>query len=61
MTTIAQTLDKKLAKWSPQTAVQVEQIVSEIIELADSNALDLLPSRLVVQEVLDSIDESQAG
>lgn len=61
MTQIADRLDKKLAMWSPQVAAQVEQIVAEVIELADTQTLDLLPSRTVVQEVLDTLDESQAG
>jgi hypothetical protein len=39
----------------------VEQIVTEVMELADANAVDLLPSRTVVQEVLDTLDENQAG
>jgi hypothetical protein len=59
MTQIAEKLDKKLATWSPQVASQVEQIVAEVIELADAQALDLLPSRTVVQEILDTLDESQ--
>ncbi len=60
MTQIAEQLDKKLATWSPEVAAQVEKIVTEVIELADADALDLLPSRSVVQEVLDTLDESQA-
>jgi len=62
MTQLAQQLDKKLATtWSPQVVAQVEQIVTEVMELADANVVDLLPSRTVVQEVLDTLDESQAG
>ena len=53
MTQLAQKLDKKLATWRPEVAAQVEQIVTDVIELADTDALDLLPSRAVVQEVLD--------
>lgn len=60
MTQIAQKLDKKLATWRPEVAAHVEKIVTEVIELADTDALDLLPSRTVVQEVLDTLDESQA-
>ncbi len=60
MTRIAEKLDNKLGTWSPQTAAQVEQMVSDIIELADADALDILPARPVVQEVLDLIDESIA-
>lgn len=61
MTQLAQKLDKKLASWRPDVAAQVEQIVSDVIELADTDALDILPSRVVVQEVLDTLDERQAG
>lgn len=61
MTQLAQKLDKKLATWRPEVAAQVEQIVTDVIELADTDALDLLPSRAVVQEVLDALDERQAG
>ena len=45
----------------PKVVAQVEQIVTDVIELADSDALDLLPSQAVVQEVLDTLDERRAG
>ena len=61
MTQLAQKLDKKLATWRPEVAAQVEQIVTDVIELADTDALDLLQSRAVVQEVLDTLDEHQTG
>ena len=61
MTQLAQELDKKLATWRPEVAAQVEQIVTDVIELADTDTLDLQPSRTVVQEVLDTLDERQAG
>ena len=54
---IAEKLDSKLAGWSPDTVSQVEQLVEEIIEMADNDALDLLRSRAVEQEVLDVLDE----
>jgi hypothetical protein len=60
MIQIAEKLDKKLTTWQPEIAAQVEQIVTDVIELADAKVLDLLPSRTVVQEVLDTLDESQA-
>ena len=60
MTQLAQKLDMKLATWRPEVAAQVEQIVTDVIELVDTDALDLLPSRAVVQEVLDALDERQA-
>jgi len=61
MTQLAQKLDKKLASWRPEVAAHVEQIVTDVIELADTDTLDLQPSRAVVQEVLDALDERQAG
>ncbi len=61
MTQLAQKLDQKLVSWRPEVAAQVEQIVTDVIELADSDTLDLQPSRAVVQEVLDTLDERQAG
>jgi len=58
MDTLAKQLDVKLREWGPETADQVRQTVTEIIELADQNVLDVLRSRTVEQEVLDIIDES---
>jgi len=61
MTQPAQKLDEKLATWRPEVAAQVEQIVTDVIELADTDALNLLPSRAVVQEVLDALDKRLTG
>jgi len=36
MTRLPQKLDKKLATWRPEVAAQVEQIVTDVIELADT-------------------------
>ena len=57
MTVISEKLDNKLAAWSPETVSQVEKQVEEIIEMADNDALDLLRSRAVEQDVLDVLDE----
>ncbi len=57
MDAIAEKLDQKLRKWKRVTADAVRQRVSEIIDLADQDALDLLRSRAVEQEVLDLLDE----
>ncbi|MEH1951892.1 MAG: hypothetical protein V7K77_33810 [Nostoc sp.] len=43
----------------PDIAQQVRQYLTEIIELADRDALDILNSKVVEQEVLDLIDESE--
>jgi DNA-binding TFAR19-related protein (PDSD5 family) len=61
MTQLAKKLDKKLVSWRPEVAAQVEQIVTDVIQLADTDTLDLQLSRAVVQEVLDTLDERQAG
>jgi hypothetical protein len=57
MDALAERLDVKLREWKPDTAAQVRQQVTEIIELADQDVLDVLRSRLVEQEVLDMLDE----
>jgi hypothetical protein len=57
MDALAERLDAKLREWKPDTAAQVRQQVTEIIELADQDVLDVLRSRLVEQEVLDMLDE----
>ncbi len=57
MTAIAQKLDHKLESWVVQKAAQVERMLAEIIELADEEALDLMPTRQVTQEVLDVVDQ----
>ncbi len=61
MTQLAQKLDNKLASWRPEVAAQVEQTVTNVIILADTDTLDLWPSRVVVKEVLGTLDERQAG
>jgi hypothetical protein len=57
MEAIAQTLDAKLHEWKPETSQKVRALVSEIIELADSDSLDVMRSRTVEQQVLDILDE----
>jgi hypothetical protein len=54
---LAEELDAKLRQWKPETAAQVRQCVAEVIDLADQDVLDLVRSRTVEQEVLDSLDE----
>ena len=56
MDALARQLDAKLREWQPETADQVRQRITEIIELADQNALDVVRSRVVEQEVMDIID-----
>lgn len=57
MSPIVQQLADKLDRWEPEVSQQVEALVAEIMELADTGALELLRSRAVEQEVLDLLDE----
>ncbi len=57
MDALVQELDLKLNQWKPDIAEQVRQCLAEIIELADQDALDILRSRVIEQEVLDLLDE----
>ncbi|MFT6180287.1 MAG: hypothetical protein ACI9NQ_000510 [Paracoccaceae bacterium] len=52
MIAFAEALDKHAEIWEPEVSSQV----AEIIELADADALDILPSRSVQQEVLNLLD-----
>jgi hypothetical protein len=57
MDVLAERLDTKLREWAPATAERVRARVGEIIDLADQDALDVMRSRSVEQEVLDMLDE----
>ncbi len=59
MDTLAEKLNTKLQEWQPDTVNQVRQLIAEIIDLADQDALDILSSRAVEQEVLDLLDEPE--
>lgn len=59
MDALVQELDTKLRQWQPDIAEQVRQCIAELIDLADRDALDILRSRVVEQEVLDLIDEPE--
>ena len=61
MDTLVEKLDAKLRQWRPEIAEQVRQHVAEIIELADLDALDVMRSRAVEQEVLDHLGGSFRG
>jgi hypothetical protein len=57
MDALTERLGIKLREWKPEISDRVRQYISEIIDLADRDVLDLLPSRTVEQDVLDLIDE----
>ena len=60
MDALAEQLDTKLRTWKPETAAQVQERVTEVIELADEDVLDVMRSRAIEQEVLDLLDEPSA-
>jgi len=61
MDLLLEKLDAKLREWTPETAAQVRQRLTEIIALADDDALDLMRSRAVEQEIMDMLDEPKSG
>ena len=57
MDSVVERLDAKLSEWKPQISAEVRVLISEVIDAADHDALDLMRSRAVEQEVLDRLDE----
>jgi hypothetical protein len=53
MDAIAEKLDTRLHEWKPEISDEVRALVAEIIDLADTDTLDLIRARGVEQEVLD--------
>ena len=56
MDALTERLGIKLQEWKPEISDRVRQYISEIIDLADRDVLNSLPSRTVEQNVLDLID-----
>jgi hypothetical protein len=54
---IVEKLEVKLSTWKPEVSQKVRALVSQVIDAADNDALDLMRSRAVEQEVLDQIDD----
>ena len=57
MDVLAERLDAKLHEWEPNIAATVRKRILEIIDLADRDALHIMRSRAVEQEVLDILDD----
>jgi RPA family protein len=57
MEAIVEKLEAKLSQWKPEISAEVRSLISEVINAADEDALDLVRSRTVEQEVLDRLDE----
>ena len=47
MDILVERLDAKLREWEPNIAAAVRERISEIIDLADQDALDIMRSRAV--------------
>jgi hypothetical protein len=58
MDSLTERLEMKLQEWKPEISERVRQYISEIIDLADRDVLNSLPSRTVEQDVLDLIDRT---
>ena len=56
MDVLAEKLDAKLREWEPNTVAEVRERITEIINLADHDVLDIMQSRSVEQEVLNLLD-----
>lgn len=53
---LVEALNAKLQAWEPAVATHVRRLIADIIEAADRDALDLLRSRTVEQQVLGILD-----
>ncbi len=59
MDVLVERLDAKLREWEPNTVGAVRERIAEIIDLAGQDALDIMQSRSVEQEVLNLLDDSK--
>ena len=57
MDALAEKLDGRLREWKPETAAEARERITEVIELADHDILDIARLRAAEQEVLDLLDE----
>jgi hypothetical protein len=57
MDALTEMLEARFLTWKPETVAQVRERITEVIELADEDVLDVMRSRSVEQEVLDLLDE----
>ena len=57
MDALAEKLDGRLREWKPETAAEARERITEVIELADHDIVDIARSRAAEQEILDLLDE----
>ena len=60
MDTLGEKLDARLREWKPETAAEARERITEVIEFADHDVIDVARSRAAEQEVLDLLDEPPA-
>jgi len=60
MDALAEKLDARLREWKPETAAEARERITELIDLADHDVLDVARGRAAEQEVLDLLDEPPA-
>ncbi len=54
---LAQKLDGRLREWKPEIAAEARERITEVIELADHDILDIARSHAAEQEALKPLDE----
>lgn len=54
---LAEKLDARLRDWKPETAAEARERITEVIELADHDILDIARSRVAEEDVLNLLDE----
>lgn len=54
---LAEKLDARLREWKPEMAAEARERITEVIELADHDVLDVARARAAEQRVLDLLDE----
>ena len=57
MDALAEKLDARLRQWKPDMAAEARERITEVIDLADQDILDIARSRAAEQEVLDLLDD----
>jgi hypothetical protein len=57
---LAEKLDARLRVWKPETAAEARERVTEVMELANHDILDIAPSRAAEQDVLELLDQPPA-
>ncbi len=57
MDALAEKLDARLREWKSDIAAEARERITEVMDLADHDILDIARSRAAEQEVLDLLDK----